>query len=104
MYKTLVPHRYQRTRSLARYVDLNHFFLFQKMYASINFASTSSRLQQKKHTAISQTHHHQSDTMLFYALTHTILINKCSLVSPGPKHSSVTNIPQREISVVSLCA
>ena len=34
----------------------------------------------------------------------TIPINKCSLVSPGSKHSSATNIPQREISSVSLCA
>jgi len=48
-------------------------------------------------------HHHQSDTlMLFYACAHTILYTKCSLVSPGPKHSSATNKTLREISSVSL--
>jgi len=35
---------------------------------------------------------------------HKIPITKCSLVSPGPKHSSAINIAQREISIVSLCA
>ena len=49
-------------------------------------------------------HRRQSDTLLFYARTHTILYTKCSLVSPGPKHSSATNIPEGEISSVSLCA
>jgi hypothetical protein len=33
-----------------------------------------------------------------------IRITKCSLVSHEPKHSSAINIPQREISSVSLCA
>jgi len=44
-YKILVRHRHQCKRILDWYISLNHFFSFQKMYASINFACTSSRLQ-----------------------------------------------------------
>jgi len=69
-YKTLVPHRHYCTRSLARYIDLNHFFFFQKTYASINFSCTSSILQQKKHTTISQTQHY-----FMHSHTHYLSIN-----------------------------
>jgi hypothetical protein len=52
-----------------------------------------------------EAHCHQSYAiMLFYGRTHIIIITKYSLVSPGPKHSSANNIPQREISSFSLCA
>jgi cytochrome c1 len=50
-------------------------------------------------------HNRQSGTLrLFYACAHTIPYTKYSLVSPGPKHSSATNKPLREISSVPLCA